>query len=113
MLEKEFWAYEAPAPDEKGVRVWDWELPEKGSGFCVYPVFDSHTIAQQFAEHFYHDDSRMQRVLSSRITKIHSADLLETAKVTLNPAVLGGEQVMHEITTWGKLLNEEARRGAE
>jgi hypothetical protein len=108
VLKKEFWAYEAPAPDEKGVRVWDWELPEKGSGFRVYPVFDSYTIARQFADHFYHDDSRMQHVLSSRITKIHSADLPETAKVTLNPAVLSGEQVMHEITTWRKLLDEGA-----
>ncbi|HZB82502.1 MAG TPA: hypothetical protein VE288_06605 [Rubrobacteraceae bacterium] len=45
MLKREFWAYEAPAPDEKGVRVWDWELPEKGLGFHVYPVFDSRTIA--------------------------------------------------------------------
>jgi hypothetical protein len=79
-----------------------------GPGFCVYPVFDSHTIAQQFAEHFYHNDSRMQRVLSSRITKIHSADLPETAKVTLNLAVLSREQVMHEITAWGKLLDERA-----
>jgi hypothetical protein len=51
----------------------------------------------------------MQHILSSRIMKIRSADLPETAKVTLNPSVLGGEQVMHEITTWGKLFDEGAK----
>lgn len=67
--EKEFWAYEAPALDEKGVRVWDWELPEKGSGFCVYPVFDSHTIAESLRM----NESRILEAMGQRyLHQLHS-----------------------------------------